>query len=219
MALDTYANLKLAIADWLDRDDLTDQIDDFIDLAEVAHRDEVRFRELLVRDTLTLAAGERTVALPADFASMKYIRFLNPVTNLSNRYYLPKLVQVSEDELTDMATQRTEMPKYFSVEDVIEFDCESDREYTGQILYYKVMTPLDDANPVNELLTRAADLYLYGALRESAPFLEHDDRIGTWNGLYEQKLDRLNLNERTNRHSGPQVSRVAGQNRRKRANW
>ena len=34
MALDTYANLKLALADELDRDDVSDKLDDFIDLAE-----------------------------------------------------------------------------------------------------------------------------------------------------------------------------------------
>ena len=34
MALDTYANLKTAIANFLARDDLTDEIDDFIDLTE-----------------------------------------------------------------------------------------------------------------------------------------------------------------------------------------
>ena len=31
MALTTYAGLKASIADWLNRSDLTNQIDDFID--------------------------------------------------------------------------------------------------------------------------------------------------------------------------------------------
>ena len=42
MALDTYANLKTAIADFLNRDDLTSSIDDFIDLAEAQMNREVR---------------------------------------------------------------------------------------------------------------------------------------------------------------------------------
>ena len=219
MALDTYTGLKTAIADWLDRDDLTGQIDDFIDLAEAAHRDEVRFREIIVRDeTFEFTSGERTADLPADFAIMKYIRLLNTVSGASRRY-LPKLTQVTEDELTDMATNRAEMPKYFTVKERIEFDCEADQTYTGDMSYYKTMTPLSDANTSNELLVRAPDLYLFGALKSTAPFLMNDERIQTWSGFYDRALNRLNLSERTNRHSGPQVARVAHQGRRKHSRW
>ena len=37
MALDTYTNLKTEIANYLNRDDLTTNIDTFIDLAESRH--------------------------------------------------------------------------------------------------------------------------------------------------------------------------------------
>lgn len=209
MSLDTYAGLKAAIADYLDRDDLTDQIDDFIDIAESAHRDEVRFREILERGTLTFSDGDRTVALPADFAAMKYIRLLNPTSGASRRY-LPRLTQLSEDELTDLSSNDEGPPKYFAVEEQIEFDCEADQDYTGDILYYKQMTALSDANTSNELLVRAPELYLYGALKNSAPFLLEDERIGTWQNLYGQALDRVNMSAKTDYRSGPQVARVKG---------
>ena len=35
MAIGTYAELQTAVANWLDRGDLTDRIVEFIDLAEV----------------------------------------------------------------------------------------------------------------------------------------------------------------------------------------
>lgn len=209
MSLDTYAGLKAAIADYLDRDDLTDQIDDFIDIAESAHRDEVRFREILERGTLTFSDGDRTVALPADFAAMKYIRLLNPTSGASRRY-LPRLTQLSEDELTDLSSNDEGPPKYFAVKEQIEFDCEADQDYTGDILYYKQMTALSDANTSNELLVRAPELYLYGALKNSAPFLLEDERIGTWQNLYGQALDRVNMSAKTDYRSGPQVARVKG---------
>ena len=148
MSLDTYANLKAEIAEYLDRDDLTDRIDTFIDIAESAHRDEVRFREILERGTLTFSDGDRTVALPADFAAMKYIRLLNPSTGASRRY-LPRLTQMSEDELTEVSTNDECPPKFFAVSEQIEFDSEADQDYTGDILYYKTMTALSDANTSN----------------------------------------------------------------------
>jgi len=210
VALDTYDGLKTAIADYLDRDDMVTQIDDFIDLAESAHRDEVRFRERLTRGTLTLTVATRVVTLPADFAIMKYIRLLNPGIGASAARYLPRLTQLSEDELTGLSTNDAEMPKYFCIHEQIEFDAEADQEYTGDILYYKVMDALSDSVASNELLARAPELYLYGALKASAPFLMNDERIATWVNLYGEALNRVNLTERTNRQSGPQVARVKG---------
>jgi len=208
--LDTYANLKVEISEHLDRDDLTDRIDTFIDIAEAAHRDEVRFREILVRSPITLSDGDRTEPLPADFAQVKYIRFENPWTGFQAKKYLPKLVQVTEDELTDMARADTGHPKFFCIEEQIEFEIEADQDYTGELLYYKTMTPLSDSNTSNELLVRAGDLYLYRSLLASAPFLMNDERVQTWGGLYEQALSRVNKSERLNRRSGPQVARVKG---------
>lgn len=220
MALDTYDGLKAAIADYLDRDDLVTQVDDFIDLAEAAHRDEVRFREILVRDPITLPINTRTLSLPADFSAMKHIRILNPVTGGSRRY-LPNLEQLSESELTELSTNDTQWPRFFFISDLIEFDAETDQEYTGEMLYYKVMTPLSDVNgeTSNELLVRAPDLYLYGALKSSAPFLMNDERIATWQSLYQSALARVNTTEKTNRRSGPQISRVQGQSMPRRSRW
>lgn len=210
MALDTYENLKLAIADYLDRDDLTSQIDDFIDIAESAHRDEVRFRELLTRASITIADGDRTEPLPADFAQVKYIRLINPQSTTWNRYYLATLAQLSEHELTDRASLTDGPPKYFCINEQIEFDVAADQEYTGELLYYKKMTALSDSNTSNELLVRSPELYLYGALKATAPFLMNDERLNIWANLYEEAMDRLNRAERTDRRSGPQIARVKG---------
>lgn len=210
MAIDTYDNLKLEIANYLDRDDLTDEIDTFIDIAEAEHRDTVRFREILVRAAITLADGDRTEPLPSDFAQAKYIRFENPYISFQAKKYLPPLVQVTEAELTDMARSDTGHPKHFCIEERIEFDIEADQDYTGELLYYKTMTPLSTGSPSNELLVRAPDLYLYGALIASAPFLMNDERLDTWGKVYTRALDRVNGSERTNRRAGPQVARVKG---------
>ena len=44
MALNNYANLKTAIANFLARDDLTSEIDDFIDLTEADFNRRLRIR-------------------------------------------------------------------------------------------------------------------------------------------------------------------------------
>lgn len=209
MALDSYANLKTALQTTLDRDDLASQVDDFIDIAEAVFRDELRFREILTRGTIAITAGDTTASLPADYAQLKSLRLQNPVTSHVRRY-MPPLVQVTEDEFIDHASTQEGPAKFFLISDEIEFDREADQDYTLDILYYKTMTALSGANTSNELLVRAPDVYYWGSLVASAPFLHEDERLVTWGSLYTTARDRVNKSERQNRRAGPQVARVKG---------
>tara|TARA_R110002126_G_scaffold101090_2_gene232962 strand:+ start:154 stop:333 length:180 start_codon:yes stop_codon:yes gene_type:complete len=51
MALDNYSNLKTSIANFLARDDLTTEIDDFIDLTEADFNRRLRVRAMETVDT------------------------------------------------------------------------------------------------------------------------------------------------------------------------
>ena len=70
---------------------------------------------------------------------------------------------------------------------------------TLQINYYKSLTALSDSNASNDILTNYPELYLYGALAESAPFIMQDERINTWGNLYKEALK--NANETSSRGS------------------
>ena len=74
MAISTYSELKDSIADHLDDDALTSQIDDFIDLAEARHKTDIRIREMLTRTTLTI--DDRHEALPSSFLEALTLRIL-----------------------------------------------------------------------------------------------------------------------------------------------
>lgn len=203
MALDTYANLKTAIADFLDRDDLTSQIDDFIDLAEARHKREVRIREQVERSQATI--NTRYTALPNDFLQMRTLRLLtSPVVSL---------IQVSFDEMNRLRIESdvcTGRPSYFAIHEEIEVDIVPDQDYTAEMIYWGEFTPLDGTNTTNSLLDRAPDLYLYGALLAAEPFLMNDERIQVWANFYGDALTSLNQADRDSRHSGAVASRVAG---------
>ena len=51
MALNNYANLKTTIANFLARDDLTSEIDDFIDLTEADFNRRLRVRSMETVDS------------------------------------------------------------------------------------------------------------------------------------------------------------------------
>lgn len=201
MALDSYSNLKTAIADHLDRDDLTSHIDDFIDLAEARHKRDIRIRELVTSGSITVDA--RTENLPTGFLEGISFRLItDPITPLS---------YVSPEEMALVRLQENGKPTYYTIlGTTIEFDKVADQSYTGDFLYHKSATALADGNTSNEILVRAPDAYLYGALLGTAPFLQHDERIDVWAALYKSCVDSLAQSRRQERVSGRLVSRVRG---------
>lgn len=200
MALDSYANLKQAVADHLDRDDLTSQIDDFIDIAEARHKREIRIQEMLSRAALTV--DDRYVDLPAGFLEGLTLRLLtDPVTVLT---------EVNLHEMNRLRRKGTGKPNNYTIHAQFEFDRDPDQSYSGEIIYYDALDALDGVTTTNALLDRAPDVYLYAALLASAPFLLNDERIQIWGGLYKDAKDTLNSQQRSARKIGPLISRPAG---------
>jgi len=201
MALDTYAGLKLAIADYLDNADLVSQIDDFIDLAEGRHKREVRIREMQDRQALTVAA--RYVDLPIGYLEALGIRLLtDPVTPLGGA--------LSWEELTKRRQETTGKPAYYTIHEQIEFDRTPDQSYSGEILFYKAVTALSDSNTSNEVLAKDPAFYLFAALAEAAPFLGADERVALWEGKYARTVDAWKEATRRSTRPGPLVARPSG---------
>jgi hypothetical protein len=87
----------------------------------------------------------------------------------------------------------------------------TDHEAAIEMLYYARIPGLCDAQPTNWLLRDAPDIYLHGALLQSAPYLRDDERIATWGGLYSRAVEELNLAEDRAAYSG---STLIGRTRR-----
>ena len=61
MAIGTYAELQTAVANWLDRGDLTDRIQEFIDFAEARINRNLRLRLMETAATGTLTPELETI--------------------------------------------------------------------------------------------------------------------------------------------------------------
>lgn len=209
MALSTYSELKTSIIKWLGQgDELNDDIDDFIDLAESRHRTEVRFRDMIVRTTLAIAAGDRYVDLPSDFLDPRFLRILNP--NAGGRRYLCTPPFVNDEKMAERSHNTDGPASVYTIHEQIEFDREADQAYTAEFFYYKQLEVLSDQNESNELLVRAPDLYLYASLSAAEPFLLNDERVATWETTFVNRRDALNAQQIKSRHGGPQTARLRG---------
>jgi hypothetical protein len=77
-------------------------------------------------------------------------------------------------------------------------------------VFYSKIPALSDSNTTNWLLTASPDIYLYGSLMQSAPYLRDDDRVGIWASLYQKAIDDLNIsNERTRGQTSVKMRAVA----------
>ena len=196
MAISNYSELKTAIADWLDRTDLTDSISTFISLAETRHRRDFKIRRMETRVTTNTISDSEYYSLPEQYVAMRNIQLnTNPKTSLE--YLTPEQM----DRI--YAGSNKGKPKAYSIiGNNIQLRPLPDSVYEIEMLYYKYFTPLSDSNTTNDMLTNHPDVYLYGSLVEAEPYLQNDKRIQTWASFYDRaKKDIIDSNER-DRHSG-----------------
>lgn len=186
MAITTYAELKTAIGDWLNRDDLDSVIPNFISLAEAQFNRSIRHRKMVTRSDATLDTPY--FAVPSDW--LQTIRFqlnTNPVTPLL--FVTPE--QALEESMVYSAGQQPLF--YTTIGEQFQVVPSPDSSYDAELLYYAKIPALSDSATTNWLLTESPDLYLYGALTQSAPYLKEDDRINVWAGLYQRLIDDMML--------------------------
>jgi hypothetical protein len=71
-----------------------------------------------------------------------------------------------------------------------------------ELLYYQKLDVLSGSNADNWLLLDSPDVYLYGALLHSAPYLAEDERVAMWAQMYSAAVARLNEASESARYSG-----------------
>lgn len=186
MALTNYTELSAAVADWVNRTDLTSQIPDFIALADADIGR--RARRLVTRAAITIDAQE--LLIPATVAEIRSLRMNN-----SSPTHAQFLTPVTPEMLGDFRSRYATagVPRYYAVVvDRVILDRAPDQTYTGELIYYTKHVALTAAAPTNVPLTQAPALYLYGALVHAARFLEHDERVAVWQAEFERALEEWN---------------------------
>ena len=197
MSITTYAELKSAVADFLNRDDLTSAIPTFISLAEASFKRDIRHWRMETRASITLDA--QFVDLPS-----RWIETIKLTVSLGEGPRELELISMSEmDERRFAAHDVAGDPVAYAINGgQIELYPTPSSSLTGSIVYVQSDQPLSDANTSNWLLTNYPDVYLYGALAHSAPYLQEDARLQTWAAMYQQAMSAINLDGERAKYSG-----------------
>ena len=187
-----YDGLKSAIADFLNRDDLSSTIATFVRLAEAQMARDIRHWRMEKRKAATFDEGFGL--LPDDWVQTIRLEMGGRPMELASREEIARWKR----------SHATARPRYFAhVAGKLEVWPAPDGEYEGELLYVARIPPLSDSEPTNWLLTEAPDAYLYGSLLQSAPYLVEDERTQVWGSLYAAAVQNLNQASERARHSGP----------------
>jgi hypothetical protein len=65
-------------------------------------------------------------------------------------------------------------------------------DYPFEVMYEQQLPFLDDANQTNWATENIPELLLYATLLETAPYLKEDERIVTWQGVYDRAMQATN---------------------------
>lgn len=196
MAITTYDELKAAVADFLNRDDLATSAATFISLAEAGMQRSLRHWRMEKRANAVI--DTQYSAIPADF--LQVIRFY--ITSGTTR----PLELISQSELLERKANTSNTsgtPSYYAMTaGEIEVFPVPDGEYDAELHYYSEVPALSASNPTNWVLEYFPDLYLYGALVHSAPYLKEDERTQVWAALYRSAIDAINEDSERGKFGG-----------------
>jgi hypothetical protein len=185
----TYSELKTNIANYLNRSDLTGQMDMFIDNVEGEVNRRVRRKEMIKRATAT--ADAQYLSLPTD-----WLEGIN--VEITSNDFSPILQQSIEslDIYRKSINNKTGQPVYFAfVDDTMELAPTPDTSYTLQLTYYSKIDALSDSNTSNFLSNNHPDVYLYGALKHASIYLMEDERVAMFSQLFEKALEELKMEQ------------------------
>lgn len=213
MAITSYNELVQAVIGWLNREgetDLEERIPDFIVLCEARiRRQQEWFRQIysLANAGVPLAVTAYPMQLPdyvrevttmwnASASAHGEIEILTPSawrgyvqldSSLGGRSRKGIIVPQMDRFLQDTAAGAAQGPfLYLWPQPPVD----------GSILVdFEFIRDLDPITPgaVNGLFLRHPDLYLYGTLVESAPYLQHDERLQLWDARFEQAVKEINI--------------------------
>ena len=183
MAITTYNELKLAVANWLGRDELTARIPEFIAMAEDRIAQDVRIQAMETAASLTIST--QRVSFPTGFLESRRL-YLDSDYEKPLEYMSPSVFW------TRVAANEAGKPEIYTIEgQEFVFAPSPSTSYTGKLLYFKRFTAFSSASDTNWLLTNARGVLLYATLLEAYTFLEDDAGSAKYGLMYDQAVSAL----------------------------
>lgn len=200
MALTTRAELAAAVADFLNRSDLTTTITaDMIPLCEAEMKR--KLRRSTESTTVYVSAG--AIDAPADFAEPISLTLDSgsPSQDVPLKLCTPQMLMTVRARNNGETGRPTHYAYY---DEQLQFAPSPDQSYDATLVYFNQLTALSADGSYNTILTEAPDAYLYGTILQTLIYLEWDERIPVIRERFEAVIAELNnVRERESYAAGP----------------
>jgi hypothetical protein len=195
MALITnYATLQTAIADYLNRSDLTTFLPNFTQNAEAKLYKALRIRAMETALSGTISSG--VLAVPDDYLELKFAYITTAPVQFLKRV-------APESVYSDYPTRSgAGIPQVISRQGSNFIFGPYPGDYTLAGIYYARLAALSASNTTNWFTTNAPDVLLYGSLLEAEPFIMHDERLTAWKAFYDVAVKSIVDEDRREGMSG-----------------
>lgn len=194
-----YGTLKTAVADYINRKDLTARIPDFISFGEgdifrgfMTRTGNISLRCRINIESADLVPVDGVMAIPSNYRELISAtmadRFLQP---MSEQFYNKARLYTGQ---TSAYAQIDDNWRQYPQSDTDDtFDVRYFADYTGTLVNDT------DTNPV---LTALPELYLFAALAEAETYIKNDARAATWGNKLESNIRGCNADYRRSIYSG-----------------
>ena len=189
----TFETLKQDVRRYLERGGsattdpvVFEQIPRLINLAERRAAAELKILGFQNYVTTTLVVGQSVYAKPDRWRDTVSVNIGTGATFVNRTMLFPRSYEYLRSYWPNEAT--TDQPLFYSDYDYQHWliTPTPDAAYPAEFAYYELPELLDDTNETNWLTEYAPQLLLYGTLLEAAPFLKNDERIPTWQQMYDR---------------------------------
>ena len=195
----TYAELVQNIKDFMEDDgtEFSNEIDKFIDLAELRISRDVITPEFKRKVTSAFTANDPFLTMPTDLVTLEHLQVIN-----SNVRTL--LLLKSDEFITEYWPNRTStgVPKYYTYFDTstIYVAPTPSSNLSIELSYKRRLPALSSSNTSNWTSITAADALLYACLIEASVFNRNYNLQDRYTAMYQQAVKAIN-NEQSNKLS------------------
>ena len=195
----TYAELVQNIKDFMEDDgtEFSNEIDKFIDLAELRISRDVITPEFKRKVTSAFSANDPFLTMPTDLVTLEHLQVIN-----SNVRTL--LLLKSDEFITEYWPNRTStgVPKYYTYFDTstIYVAPTPSSNLSLELSYKRRLPALSSSNTSNWTSINAADALLYACLIEASVFNRNYNLQDRYTAMYQQAVKTFN-NEQSNKLS------------------
>ena len=192
----TYAELVQNIKDFMEDDgtEFSNEIDKFIDLAELRISRDVITPEFKRKVTSAFTANDPFLTMPTDLVTLEHLQVIN-----SNVRTL--LLLKSDEFITEYWPNRTStgVPKYYTYFDTstIYVAPTPSSNLSIELSYKRRLPALSSSNTSNWTSINAADALLYACLIEASVFNRNYNLQDRYTAMYQQAVKAINNEQST----------------------